>query len=93
MSDVERVAKAICAQDPEVRMGDAEGVVQQRVDHEWQNYMPQASAAMRETQLIDAEHRAAGQAFRDRMAEKGGSFAAGDLPMRRGAKETNDGIA
>jgi hypothetical protein len=46
MQDVERVARAICADDPDIRMGDAEGVVQQRVNVEWKNYTRQATAAI-----------------------------------------------
>lgn len=42
----ERVAKAICRNDPEVRMGDAEGVVEQRVQHEWVDYVDFADAAI-----------------------------------------------
>lgn len=43
---VERVARALCAADPEVRHGDAEGVVQQRVHIEWRQYAHAARAAI-----------------------------------------------
>lgn len=43
---VERVARALCAADPEVRHGDAEGVVQQRVHIEWHRYAHAARAAI-----------------------------------------------
>jgi hypothetical protein len=46
MQDVERIARAICAADPDIRMGDAEGVVQQRVNVEWKNYTRQATTAI-----------------------------------------------
>ncbi len=44
--DVERVARAICRADPKIRMGDANGVVEQRVDIEWHRYGWQARAAI-----------------------------------------------
>lgn len=42
---IEAAARALCAADPEVRMGDAEGVVQQRVDELWPLYAKRAQAA------------------------------------------------
>ena len=42
----ERVAKAICRADPAVRMGDADGVVEQRVSVEWPDYVSAADAAI-----------------------------------------------
>ena len=42
----ERVAKAMCRADPEVHMGDASGVVEQRVQHEWKHYLDAADAAI-----------------------------------------------
>ena len=41
-----RVAKAICRADPAVRMGDADGVVEQRVSVEWHDYASDADAAI-----------------------------------------------
>jgi hypothetical protein len=43
---VEAVARAICAAAPEVHMGDASGVVQQRVDRVWREYTSEATAAI-----------------------------------------------
>lgn len=43
---VEVVARAICRADPEVHMGDAYGVVEQRVYTEWHRYGWQARAAL-----------------------------------------------
>ena len=43
---IEKVARAMCRADPEVRMGDADGVVEQRVNTEWVHYVDQAKAAM-----------------------------------------------
>jgi hypothetical protein len=43
---VEAVAKGICRSDPLMRMGDANGVVEQRVRHEWLNYTSEATAAL-----------------------------------------------
>ena len=43
---VEAVARSLCASDPEIRMGDAEGVVQQRVNAEWRDYIPRAEQAI-----------------------------------------------
>lgn len=43
---VQVVARAICRADPEVRMGDAYGVVEQRVYIEWHRYGWQARAAL-----------------------------------------------
>lgn len=43
---IERVARAMCSADPDIRMGDAEGVVQQRVNVEWPAYKQQARAAL-----------------------------------------------
>ena len=45
-ANVERVARAMCSDDPGVRMGDAEKVVQQRVNVEWRHYVPAATAAL-----------------------------------------------
>lgn len=42
----ERVARAICHADPAVRMGDAKGVVEQRVSVEWPDYASAADAAI-----------------------------------------------
>jgi len=47
MELIERVARGMCRADPEVRMGDAEGVVEQRVNVEWPHYVDQAKAAIR----------------------------------------------
>lgn len=47
MNQIEKVARAICAADPEIRMGDADGVVEQRVNTEWVHYVDQAKAALR----------------------------------------------
>lgn len=47
MELIEKVARGMCRADPEVRMGDAEGVVEQRVNVEWPHYVPQAKAAIR----------------------------------------------
>lgn len=44
--EVERMARAICAEDPDIRMGDAEGVVQQRVEQHWRDYVGHARAAI-----------------------------------------------
>jgi len=46
MNQIEKVARAICRADPEVRMGDADGVVEQRVNIEWVHYVDQAKAAI-----------------------------------------------
>jgi hypothetical protein len=43
---VELIARVICADDPDVRMGDCEAVVQQRVQHEWKHYKRTAEAAI-----------------------------------------------
>ncbi len=43
---IERAARAMCSADLEVRMGDAEGVVQQRVNIEWVHYVGAAKAAI-----------------------------------------------
>lgn len=43
---IENVARAICRADPEVRMGDADGVVEQRVNIEWVHYVGAAKAAI-----------------------------------------------
>lgn len=46
MNQIEKVARAMCRADPEVRMGDADGVVEQRVNTEWVHYVDQAKAAI-----------------------------------------------
>lgn len=46
MNQIEKVARAICRADPEVRMGDADGVVEQRANTEWVHYVDQAKAAI-----------------------------------------------
>ena len=51
----EAVAKAICRADPSIRMGDAEGVVEQRVNHEWREYLWQADAALAALQSAIAQ--------------------------------------
>ncbi len=43
---IEAMARYMCASDPDVRMGDAEAVVQQRVNVEWPHYVQQATAAL-----------------------------------------------
>lgn len=43
---IENVARAICRADPEVRMGDADRVVEQRVNIEWVHYVGAAKAAI-----------------------------------------------
>ncbi len=47
MKLIERVARAMCRADPDVRRGDAEGVVEHRVVVEWPHYVPQAKPAIR----------------------------------------------
>ena len=47
MELIEMVARGMCRADPEVRMGDAEGVVEQRVNVEWPHYVDQAKSAIR----------------------------------------------
>lgn len=46
-NQIEKVARAMCRADHEVRMGDADGVVEQRVNIEWVHYVDQAKAALR----------------------------------------------
>lgn len=55
---VEAMARAICKADPEIHMGDAEGVVQQLVETEWRNYISAAKAAA----TVSAEAMAANAA-------------------------------
>ena len=43
---VEAAAGAMCASDPNIRMGDAERIVQQRVNLEWREYIEPATAAL-----------------------------------------------
>ena len=43
---VEAAARAMCASDPNIRMGDAERIVQQRVNLEWREYIEPATAAL-----------------------------------------------
>ena len=46
MNQIEKVARALCAADPEIRRGDAEHIVQQLVNTEWRNYTDAAKAAI-----------------------------------------------
>lgn len=46
MDDIEKVARALCRADPEIRMGDADGVVEQRVNIAWVHYVGTAQAAI-----------------------------------------------
>lgn len=43
---VEAAARSMCASDPNIRMGDAERIVQQRVNLEWREYIEPATAAL-----------------------------------------------
>ena len=43
---IERVARALCAADPDICMGDAKRIVQLRVDVEWKAYVCPAQAAI-----------------------------------------------
>lgn len=52
---IEAVARGLCSSDPQVRMGDAEHVVQQRVNVEWKYYLSTAQAAL--TAITDAGYR------------------------------------
>jgi len=70
---VEAMARAICKADPEIHMGDAEGVVQQLVETEWRNYISAAKAAA----TVSAEAMAANAAKlaeRDREIEAQGNY-------------------
>jgi len=55
---VEELAKAMCADDPDVRMGDPESVVQQRVRVEWPNYVRHAQAILPIIARVVEEDRA-----------------------------------
>lgn len=44
--DVEKVARALCEDDPNICMGDARHVVAQRVNAEWREYVRSATAAI-----------------------------------------------
>ena len=46
MNQIEKVARALCRVDPVIRMGDADGVVEQRVNIEWVHYDEAAKAAI-----------------------------------------------
>ena len=73
---IEAMARGMCAADPDVRMGDAEGVVQQRVNLEWRYYIPQATAAY--------------TAMRDALVPVGWLYTSPEGTVRKSTKERWD---
>ena len=47
MELIERVARGMCRADPDVRRGDADGVIEQSVNRYWHLYADAAKAAIR----------------------------------------------